>query len=148
MIDYELIPALIFLVLIIILSVFELIKFNSRVGEARTVRIRDDGKLCESPLIVIPNETCETSDERTVRCYKPDPNIDLNFEISSTPFYYRSVCNRLCGEINLNGVCEEENSLYDFCIDLLEPPEGCNNSSNPLGILTDTNSIYYAKGVI
>ena len=138
----------IFIFILIVAEVLDLFNYNLRVGEARTVRIRDTGKICEPSLgeiPVIPEETCKTSDGRTVRCYKIN---DITFEISPTPFYYRSVCNRLCGEVNLNGVCEEDNSMYDFCLNLLEPPEGCLNSANPLGRLTDTNSIYYAKAVL
>lgn len=151
MIDYEIIPILILIVAVVIIIVLELLKNNFKIGMARTVIIRNDGKTCEpvlGELSVIPNRECETSDGRTVRCYQPDPSIDLKFEISPTPFYYRSICNRLCGEININGVCDEENSLYNFCLNLLEPSEGCNNSANPLGRLTDTNSVYYAKSVI
>ena len=149
---YVFVSILVFLAgVLIFLDIYQLIAFNKHIGYARTVRVRNDGKICNAPLgdlPVIPERRCDTEDGRNVRCYQPNPNIDLVFEISSTPFYYRSVCNRLCGSINLNGVCDEDNSLYDYCLNLLEPLDGCNNSANPLGRLTETNSIYYAKSII
>lgn len=153
MIDWEMLLPIIISFAVMIMIIVELIKFNENVGKVRNVRLRDDASLCEPPLAelpIIPERSCETKfgNGSTVRCYQPDENVDLVFEISAVPFFYRGVCNQLCGTINLNGTCETETDLYDKCMELLEPPSDCAVSAQPLGRLTGTNSIYYAKAVV
>ena len=141
------------LIIIIFLGVIPFLaySYSEKIKNGRTVKVRSDGKVCNSPLgslPIIPRKTCESNTGTDVLCYSPPGDTELNFSISKIPKYYRSVCLSLCARVTINGSCEEENSLFDECITLLEPPEGCVNTARPLGRLEGTSDIYYASGVL
>jgi len=149
--DYELIIPLIIVLVGLFLLVYFLIDFSKVVENGVTVRVADKGSLCNpslGSLSVIPDKLCQDENGSNVQCYQPDESMDLIFEISQVPYYFASVCSRICGSISIEGGCEEENENYKECINLLEPPSPCNNTANPIGRLTGTNTIYYAKKVL
>jgi hypothetical protein len=149
--DYELIIPLIVIIAMGALLIYFLIIFSQKVEDGTTVRVKDDGNICNPPLGDLPiigNSFCDDELGNNVRCYQPDGDMDLVFEISQVPYYYASVCSRICDGININGGCDDESEIYKSCISLLEPPGVCNTSANPLGRLTETNDVYYAKKVI
>ena len=144
------IPVIIIMTSIIIIS-YLLFQFNQNISKARTVRVINSGKVCNpalGELPVIPVKECTNKNGELVECYQPNPAVDLTFEIGTSPVYFRSICTRLCKEINTNGGCVNESSTYQSCLTLLEPPGNCNSSANALGRLTGTSDIYYAQDII
>lgn len=151
MFGHELVMPFISIIILMILISILLFQFNQRIGRSRSVRVISANETCApalGELPVIPVKQCQNSDGTQVQCYQPDPGIDLIFEISTNSSYYKSVCTRLCQQISTNGGCVQQTDTYDKCISLLEPPEGCNSSANPLGRLTGTNDVYYASGIV
>lgn len=142
----------ILIILLMIGSIFYcMYAYYEKIKRGRTVRVRSDGKVCSSPLgslPVIPEKFCKTGVGSDVLCYSPPDIPALNFSISKIPRYYRSVCIGLCTKITINGSCEEENELFNECISLLEPPDGCVNTARPLGRLEGTSDIYYASELL
>jgi len=143
-------PVISVITAIIVISIL-LYQFNNRIGRSRTVRIIDKGKVCDpslGELPIIPAKNCQKSDGSSVECYQPDPNLDLIFEIGTTPVYFQSICSRLCEQISVNGGCANESTSFSTCISLLEPPKGCISSANPLGRLEGSNDVYYANDIV
>lgn len=144
---YILILAILFILVLLGILPFLAYSYSEKIKNGRTVKVRSDGKICSSPLgslPIIPRKICEGN----ILCYSPPSAPELNFSISKVPKYYRSVCLSLCTRVTINGYCEEENALFDECITLLEPPEGCVNTARPLGRLEGTSDLYYASGVL
>jgi len=79
---------------------------------------------------------------------------NLNFLISediSNIGYFISLCRNYCDEKFYDAVknkCNSPNdSIYQNCLDLLEPPPGCSNSSKPIGTDKKTFNNLYAVSV-
>ena len=146
MIGAELAIPIIYIIAAMVTISILLFQFNSRIGRVRTIRVIDSGKVCTPSVGELPSITDRKCGD--VQCYQPDPDVDLVFRIGTNPVYYKSICSRLCQEVSVNGGCVNETDTFSKCISLLEPPEGCSSSANPLGRLEGTNQIYYAEDVI
>lgn len=64
------------------------------------------------------------------------PNSVLSFNTTTDSVNagnYKTICNEACEE---KGVitCNKETPIFNQCNKLLEPPSGCTNNSNPLGV--------------
>lgn len=148
---YILIISIILILILIGVNSYYMYVYAEKIRRGRTITVRSDGHVCTDPLgslPVIPRELCDTGLGSTVLCYSPPDASDINFAISKFPRYYRSVCIELCVNATLNGNCEEQNALFDQCISILEPQEGCVNTAKPLGRLEGTSDIYYADIIL
>ena len=93
-------------------------------------------------IVITPNKNnCNLNDTTNEIVLGPDgiykvPDSVLVFNTTTDPVNagnYKTICNEACEE---KGVvtCNKETPIFKQCNKLLEPPSGCTNNSNPLGV--------------
>ena len=105
-----------------------------------------------------PSKVCSYSDipslDKTNICKSNNSAFfyisgQLKYTLSTTPKFYLSVCNQLCGgSTTKSGQCSVTG--FNECVDQLQPQKGCKNSSVPLVYSDDNNTrtLYYADKVM
>ena len=146
-----------FFIIVLLSIIFAIFYFNgvllNRYSKTRYVNVIEEGSFCDESigtLPVIANLKCDNGSE-DLNYYIPPGNYNLEFIISTSPTFYLNVCKGLCDEVNPQGDCVKNDVInpenYLYCISLLEPQEGCNNSAKPVGVLEGTATKYYAKSI-
>ena len=146
-----------FFVIILLSMIISIFYYNitllERFSKTRYVNVKPRGKTCNEDigsLPEIPTNQCEIGID-SYYYYRPPSNYDLEFILSTNPTFYLNVCRGLCDLVTSQGQCQRGDTInpeiYEYCLNLLEPPPECKNGAIALGYLEGTNTKYYAKEI-
>lgn len=133
---------LVFLAFIIYLN----IKIGENIIESKKIIVENLNTKCKFNLNDYKDIKISTINKKT---YYNDGGIfyliTSDENESSDGMSYLNICHDLCGGFDTFGNCVIRNDTYAKCIELLKPPSGCINQTQPVGKIDET--LYYALSI-
>ena len=148
---------IIYFIFYVLVIVF--IYFNSTAlynfSQSNKIIIENDSSRCETDIKGLPFVTENTlipcvQEENKNDFYYFIEDSNLSFVVtkdSSKSGNFITICKNYCHNYDpVSNKCTSENkTTYENCINLLQPPKSCSNSSMPVAVDKTSSSILYVK---